>query len=308
MIQAYRYNGKPISVPGAYVGAPIDAYHEGTLCAGPSISSTGLREVLASPMHYWDRSPWNPDREEDDGKEKSEYIFGRAAHTWTFERDHFEDRFMVLPEDAPKRPSKSQRKAKSPSADTVRAIEYWDDIEAEARHLLTADDMDRITKMERVLARDEYARMAFAGDGLAEVTLVYKDEATGVWVLSRPDWIANQIADFKTAASADAEAWSRKAYQLGYVMQAALMRKALAQATGEHRQAVFHCIQEKERPFAVQVARWPDDQLQYGEVMLQNALTRLARCRDENKWPAYGAEPFDVQPPYHVRKLIELQA
>ena len=37
------YDGQPITTPGIYSGVSMDRYHGPDLCAGPSISSSGLR-------------------------------------------------------------------------------------------------------------------------------------------------------------------------------------------------------------------------------------------------------------------------
>jgi len=307
-VKAFRYTGKPISKNGAYVDASIDEYHAGTLCDGLSISASGLSVVIDSPAHFWDTCAWNVEAEPEDG-EKEEYVFGRAAHTYAFERDQFNKRFVVIPKDAPKKPTSAQIKAKKPSDETIKQIEWWDEFKAQinGRHLIKPDEFYDIEKMSKVLANDEWARAAFGEEGAAELTLAYKDEVTGIWVLSRPDWLSRRIVDYKTAACAQPELWSRRSFDR-YVIQAAISSIALLKATGERRDEVFHVIQEKKRPYVVQVARWTPEHLQFGAVKVRNALDRLARCRDSGVWPAYRGEPFDVIPPYEVRKLLELQA
>jgi hypothetical protein len=67
-------------------------------------------------------------------------------------------------------------------------------------------------------------------------------------------------------------------------------------------------VQEKDAPYVVQAARLTGDQISFGQTRVRNALDRLARCMETGQWPAYSGPAFEIEPPYYVKKLMELAA
>ena len=87
-----------ITTPGIY-DLPIEVYHS-DVTDGPSISSSGLRMIEdKSPLHYWDTSPLNPDREPQ--QDKPYFSLGRAVHTLILGEDGFATNYAVRPEEFP---------------------------------------------------------------------------------------------------------------------------------------------------------------------------------------------------------------
>jgi hypothetical protein len=63
---AIVWKGQQIGTAGMYRDVPLEKYHGAGICAGPSVSSTGLRKIVnQSPAHYFDGSPYNPKPETD---------------------------------------------------------------------------------------------------------------------------------------------------------------------------------------------------------------------------------------------------
>jgi exodeoxyribonuclease VIII len=317
-MKAFQYKGEVIRKSGAYVGVPISTYHSGLLCEGISISSTGLRQVRRSPAHFWAPHPLNPNRIEIDDKENRDLIFGSAAHCTAFEPELFNAQFMVLPPDAPRRPSDRQRKAVKKSQSTVEAIEFWDAANACGKELLTSLDMEDIKAMADALGANPLARRLFSG-GVPEMTFAVKvgkqedrtwakiDESQdGIWLLARPDYTplaeTRRLLDYKTAACAEPEKWSKKAFELGYDIQAELAMWVFEMATGEKRPGMAHIVQEKEPPFVIQHGDWDPQDLSDAKGEIFTALDRLDHALKTGEWMPYTGHAFNITKPRYLRK------
>ena len=84
-----------IDQPGVYQVPEAD-YHRKEICAGPSISSSGLRAIANCPAKYWWNSPLNPNRPEQ--SEARHFTFGRAAHDLVLDGVGWPSRYHILPE------------------------------------------------------------------------------------------------------------------------------------------------------------------------------------------------------------------
>src|SRR6266446_951472 len=103
MMEDIKWDGKPINKAGLYVGVPMEVYHSQAICAGPSVSSTGLRRVLeenqGSPAHFWCEWSGNPDYIE--AEETDALVIGRAAHLLMLGGPFFKSEFIVRPDELP---------------------------------------------------------------------------------------------------------------------------------------------------------------------------------------------------------------
>lgn len=289
-MKAFRFTGK-IAVPGAYVGVPMATYHDGP-CDGFSVSSSSIRRFMRSPEHYWATSPFNPERAE--RPDTAAMAIGRAAHCLAFELDAFGRHFAVRPEEW-----KDYR--------TKEAQLWKETVIADGKTPLTPEDMTTVQAMvERLRAEPE--AVALFRHGLPELTLAAKDEATGIWLLSRPDYIpaspARGPVDYKTTNDAAPEKWSRSAFDFGYHIQAALMIETIKAITGVEREFVWMVVQETSAPYSVVTMRWEPEQIAYGRRRLRDALDRMARCIERQEWPGYPS-PSSVVTPFYIRKDIE---
>src|SRR5262245_29611980 len=96
--EGVQWDGKPITKPGIYYGMGIEDYHRHDICAGISISSSGLRKILiASPAHYWATSPINPERIEEDENENRAFVIGRAMHHLALGEQTYALKFRTAP-------------------------------------------------------------------------------------------------------------------------------------------------------------------------------------------------------------------
>lgn len=266
-MKAFKYDGKPITKDGIYVDVPMDDYHSGHLCAGRSVSSTALKRAArpkGSLKHYFAKSPYNPERVIEPRTEALD--FGQAAHCRAFEPEKFDGQYLVSP---------------YPDFKTKEAQQWKAGHIAEGRVVLTAGQFMTVARMAVALKAEPMAVSLFA-DGLPELTYVAKDEATGIYMLTRPDFqpasLARGPTDYKTAVSAEPEKWSRQAFDLGYHVQVGLALHVMELVEGEKRPTFWMIPQEKEEPYAVGVMRWEPDQIAYGQRIMRRSLDNLGRA------------------------------
>lgn len=269
--------GEKIFQPGCYEGVPIERYHAGDLCAGPSISSSGLRTLFKeSPAHYWCTSPLNPDRIDDE--ENAALVLGRAAHHLLLGEDAFSTSFICRPD-------------KWDSWRKDEAKEWKADQEEEGRTVLIPAQLEQIRGMARQLAAHPLVKAGIL-NGEIERSLVWKDKDTGVWLKARPDAIPNDSGDFadlKTCVSVKTEALERTVASFGYHQQGALINAGAHAVLGAKSSSFSLVFVEKDPPHCVRVVTLKDDDLARGERQNQIALKIFARCLKNNEWPGPGS-------------------
>ncbi len=255
-----------IERPGVY-DVPMDKYH-GDCCVGHSVSGTDLWTIANKSLaHYWDQSFLNPEREK---KTSKALEFGKAAHYLQLGETEFAKHFVVKPWDAF-------------SDDTKRA--WRDEHEAAGFSIITKDDLAKVQAMARVLAKDEMAAYAFR-DGRPEMSIVWQDADTGIWLKTRPDWLPNTshlVPNFKTAANGDPDDWDPCGF--GYHLKEALRIDGF-KAVGRPCVPYF-ILQETSRPFVCSTVYLPPRDLETGRMLYRKALRDLAKALKDKHFPGY---------------------
>ncbi|MAN65327.1 PD-(D/E)XK nuclease-like domain-containing protein [uncultured Hyphomonas sp.] len=280
-------DGEKVTRPGIYF-IPIQRYHhDADLFDGLSISNTGLRKIEACPEKFWDSSPMNPEHEAE--PETSDMRFGRMAHVLCVEKRWPSD-IVISPYD---------------DFRTKEAKEWKAAQEADGFTVFKEKDVEDIKGMAARLEQEPLMDLALAG-GIVEASLIWKDEATGIWIKSRPDMIPNDniLADYKTTTSGDKDEIERSIWKYGYHGQMALMAEGMAKVLGHEMESFSFVFQEKKRPYPVTVAAVTDESIHWGARQNRFALDRLARCLEANDWPSYSEGPVTVGlPPYALKRL-----
>lgn len=276
------WDGKPISAPGIYRKVPMSAYH-GQLTVGPSISSSGLRLIEnKSPLHYWDTSYLNPDREEDDDNEAM--ILGRAVHTLLLSEDGFRNDYVVRPE----KYEDDGGKWKPWSSNANVCKEWLADRKRDGKTVLLPQQVIDINGMADRLSKSPEALGLLRGR--IERSIVARDQATGVWVKARPDSIPADaiIGDLKTCSDASQVAIQRSMMNLGYLQQMALAITCL-EAVGHStvKEAVLLFVETK-RPYAFNIKPLDNGDIFTAMRINRRALNTFAECLAANDWPTYA--------------------
>lgn len=268
---------------------PIENYI-GDCCAGPSISSSGLRKLLLEcPARYWATSPLNPNRFPE--KQSEALDIGRAAHALALGEPEFAKYFIVSPYDDFR--SKEAR--------------AWRD--EQTRTVIKADDFAEIQMIAAVQRKSVQCMRAFE-EGSAERSLIWQDEATGIYCKTRPDWTPHDptkrfLAEYKTARTIDPAIFSSEAFKLGYHMQAAMELDGVKAVMGVEPLGICHVVQEKDPPYLCELRMFTPEQIDDGRTMYRLALGLLADCLRENYWPGYTNEPTYFETPYRHAMMME---
>lgn len=278
-----------ITISGVY-DIDIERYHhDPKLCDGPSISSSGLKAVADCSAKYWAFSPYNPHRFVKPDTEV--FALGRAAHALVLGEPDFAKYFIV-----------------SPYADfRTKAAQEWRD----AQTLTVLKESEFVTVQEMAAAQLASHQCANAfKNGKPEQSLIWKDEETGIWIKSRPDWLPNDptsnfIVDYKSAASIAEEPWAYAMHDYGYHWQSALQIDGVKAVTGKAPLGVAHVVQEKAVPYLCELRMVSPEQIEDGRFLYRRALRKFAQCLKAGRWPGYTVEPQFVQTPFKFTKMME---
>jgi hypothetical protein len=311
-------DGDIVSQAGAF-RVSMDHYHSQNICPGPSISSSGLRKiVMESEWHFWMSWTGNPNRYPD--KEPGDgLVLGKAAHCLLLGDEVFDDLFIYVPKDAPRRPTATQiaafeRDGKWSDA-AAPGASFWAEFDKKAagRLLLTDEQVQKIGYMAENLRRNPLATEMLTG-GMTEVSMVWQDPITGVWLKSRPDVIPDNGADF-----ADLKTFAPQKHDIARAAQSAItdhayhMQMALATMGAEAvlGTTATDCVLvmcQTTAPYTVTPVRLDEESLYLGRVMIRHGIDRFARCLETGVWPMPVEDVLTYTiPPSISGRLYEMQ-
>lgn len=283
-----------ITKPGFY-RMPL-AQHHNQPCDGVSVTSSVLRTLeVGTPADVWAFSLLNPDRSE--APERKALKMGTAMHSWVEGgEDAVRRDFIILPEDAPSRPSDRLRRAASPSAETLKRINFWTKVEARqaatGRPVITTADLEDIKARGRALDRDETAKAVIGGE--PEITMAWIDDETGLWVLSRLDNMTfdGLLSDFKLVSARGNPfrpgLCHRRISDHCYYMQMALGAESMWRLTGEWPTDCALVFQMEAVPYHCHTVVIGDEELALGVSLNHRALRVFRECLDSGRWPGPG--------------------
>ncbi len=285
---------------GLVLNMPFDEY-----LAIDALSASGLKHFARSPWHLKNRVKVEQTRP---------MLRGSLAHCAQLEPDAMAARYIVTPENAPRRPTAAQWNAKKPGPDSVAAMDWWRDFTArcEGRQIVTHDEYSITQAQLRAVQAEPYLAALFSR-GYGESSIFWVDKASGVYCKARPDWIqpldggSVRMAELKTTIDESPEGFSRTMARLGYHRARAHYISGFEQATGQKvAEYVFAAVTSA--PPVLAVPYWLDEETvtqaadEYAEHM-----DRFAWCLREDKWPAYGDGPQLISLPAWAKRSSELE-
>lgn len=237
--------------PGIYFGMSEAEY-----LADPSLSNSGIKNLLVSPLTYWVNSPLNPEREPEETDATST---GKAFHKRILEgAEAFHATYAQAldPADYPKalksgdqlrsyckelvlKPSGTLAEMSARIREVDAVVQLWTEIEAE--YLQTHAGKEFLPK--RVISQIELAASTveanpataalFTG-GFPEVSIFWVDQATGVRMKARLDYLTLEvIPDLKTFSNSQGKplglAVTTAMASYGYGVQAVVYLDAISQ-------------------------------------------------------------------------------
>lgn len=267
---------------GLVENMPFDDY-----LAVDALSSTALKQLARSPWHYRNRVDIEP---------TPAMLSGTLAHCAVLEPEAMDKRYAVLPEGAPRRPTKAQWSAKNPSPESLASMRWWSDFTEQTNGRELVQFNDYALCQSQLTAITEHPDLAnLLREGRGEVSLFWIDKATGIYCKARPDWMPNpdgkriKPVDIKTCADESPSGFGRAAARLRYDLQAAHYTAGIEAVTKLHVDAfVFAAVSSKPPVLAVPYVL-TDEIRDQGKDDRRELMDRLAWCRRENEWPAYGS-------------------
>lgn len=290
-----KWDGNTVSTPGIVSGLGMDFYHS-DCCAGPSISSSGLRTIENSSLaHYWATSYLNPKRIE--VGEKAHFSIGKAAAHLIGGEAEFYSKFAVRPDEF--------------DSWRTKAAQEWRDAKLGAGlTVITPDDIETIRGMADTLAAHPTIRAGIL-QGLVEHSIFWQDAETGVWLKARPDVIpvdANMLVDLKTCASAHPQTVRRAIADYGYHMQLGLAHEGMMATTGREMTDHVLVFVEKSAPYCVNIKPIPTEDIELGRRQLRRAIRKFANALETNEWPGYEDDEVPAHLPEFYRRNLLLEA
>jgi len=268
--------------------------------AHPAMSNSRLKRFIDCP-----RTMDEPFEETD------AMAWGTLVHTLLLEPDQLPARYVVKPDDAPKKPDARQRNAKKPSQETLDAIAWWDNFNATVagRRVISADDQVNLQALEERIQADPIAGPLLAELGMVEQSFFWQDAVTEIELRCRPDaWRPDNIMlDIKTCVNCDPYEFGKAALGMGYDRQAAMYSDGVEAVTGKRPDAfIFIAIEGKERgKFYIQCHSVEADVMEQGRKRYRTALADYKvmvaeRGHDATAYPyAVSASIKPLRVPYH---------
>lgn len=271
-----------------------------------AFSASDMRLMARSPWHYRNAIEREPTRP---------MLNGALVHCAQLEPDALASRYVVVPEDAPRRPTAAQWNAKKPSPASVEAMAWWREFEAQAaaRVIVPAEDFAVTKQQLAAIQAEPYLRDLFAAGGDAEASVFWIDPATGVYCKARPDflhWVDAKrvrIVEIKSTADESPDGFSRALTSLGYHRARAHYIDGVQIATGaEVVEYVFAVVSSA--PPVLAVPYWLDEEdAQQGVDECAELRERFAWCFRNDQWPAYGTGPQVVGLKKWAKRSNELE-
>lgn len=307
-----------VTEPGAY-RMSMDLYHSQEVCPGPSVSSTNIRKAALESAHaFWKTFKGNPDRYPD--KEPSDaLVLGRAAHSLILGDEVFDEHFCFVPKDAPSRPTATQIKAFerdgkwSPAA--AEGAAWWSefDAKAEGRLELKEEQVAKIMRMAENLRACPDAVEVLTSD-LTEISMIWQDEITGLWVKSRPDCIPSNGFDFgdlKTFTPKNSDlllSAMRAITDHGYALQMALAIEGAEHVFGTTAQRCALVFCQTSEPYEVIPIELDEDSIYWARCLIRQGLDRIAHGLKTNEWPMRSPQITSYSfPPSMAGRFADMQ-
>lgn len=284
---------------GLVLDMPFEAYH-----AVDAVSASGLRLFARSPWHYRNRVDIKPTRP---------MLRGSLAHCALLEPTALEDRYIVAPESAPRRPTAAQWAAKKSNESSEAAKEWWRDFEhrAGSREVIGADEFALCqAQLKAIVAEPELAELFRAGVG--EASIFWIDPTTGLYCKARLDWLQvrgkkARIGELKSTADESPSGFGRTAARMKYELQRAHYVEAVKHGAGLKVEDFTFAVVTSAPPVLAVPYELTDELIEQADDERMDHLRRLAWCQSENQWPAYGAGKQLLDYPAYAKRSAEVE-
>lgn len=284
---------------GVYHDMPFEDYH-----AVDAVSASGLRIFARSPWHYRNRVSITPTRP---------MLRGSLAHCALLEPEAVGSRYIVAPENAPRKPTSAQWAAANPNEGSRAAMDWWREFQerASGRDIIRAEEFAICQQqLLAIVAVPELA--ALLADGKGEVSIFWTDPDTRLYCKARLDWLQvagkkGCILELKSTVNESPSGFGRTSARMKYELQRAHYIDAIKlgaelQFGGFTFAAVTSAAPVLAVPYDLteEMASQADDER-------AEHLQRLAWCIKEDQWPAYGCGVQPLDYPAYAKRSGEVE-
>lgn len=198
---------------------------------------------------------------------------------------------------------------------TTEGKRMWASFEAANfnKEIATAREMEVCLGLQSSVANHPTARQILYGDGMSELTIVWKDEELGTLCKGRIDRIGKLntqpvVLDVKTvSAVASLRNWQRSITDHSYCEQAAMYLGGLQtlMPLQEGTRSFLWLVCEVDPPYLVRLFDADYDAIQYGDQQFRAHLEQYAKCMATGDWPGYPDGIETVGLPAWIQKTFD---
>jgi len=238
-------------------------YHDGA-----GVSSSNLKEILRSPMHYKQKVY----------KETDAFLMGKAIHASVLTPKVYDAHAAVMPT--------FNRRTKDGKAQAL----LWEE-ERTPDDIIIKSAKDAVT----IKAVQESVLGSFGhlfSNGRPEISGYFHSQEFDSLLKIRPDYLNEHegcVVDLKTCQSADIRNAIASVRRYKYMLSAAYYLD-IAQALGADVIDFVWVFAEKDPPYACAAYKASEMTLLTGREMYREALERYQQCTEADEWPAYSTE------------------
>lgn len=237
--------------------------------------------ISKSSLEYFKKSPLHFKYAEEHPKEDTpSLLFGRAAHKYILEKEHFFDEFAIAP--------KIDRRTTQGRLDWM---DFTDNLNG--RDVITEEQFETIKEMDAAIDAYPLARQLLTG--VHESSYFWIDAPTGEICKCRPDCLTEYegkpyISDYKTADSCADGCFERNVKRFSYRLQAGQYTEGLFNCELEEYGFVF-VAQEKKAPYAVRIYFCDPEFIREGGDEFRTLMGIYHECKTTGRYWGYEG-PF----------------
>jgi exodeoxyribonuclease VIII len=258
--------------------------------AHPALGSTSIKTMATgTPRSYWAKHV-DPNREPFAPTDAMRQ--GSLVDCLITCPEEFQQKYVVIPDDAPKKPTSTQLSAKKPSEATIEAIQFWDNFNNSVgeRDVISQEWFYTALDIRTVLETDATIGPVLAMQRQSQVPYFWIDEVHGIECKYKPDLEPEDgsLFDLKKGATAKPSLFERQAYSLGYDIQL------------NHYSKGFNLLHKKPPTrcgFIAYEWKWPHDcalilvdkdYLELGHKRRSLAIDKILKCDESGLYPSHG--------------------
>lgn len=252
-------------------------------------SKTRLSMLLERPSTYF-KHYLAPEEDREPMTESKSLRTGNAVHVKVFEPELFFEQYIV-----------SLYKTRTGKGFQEIVRENPDKI------VLSKTEYDQVCRMSDALLSNPCARAYLDLRGEPEKSFYFK--RNGIWLKTRPDYMTSDSTfclDLKTTKSVGRRDFQKDSDKYKYPLSGAMMLSGVEAVRGIRPEAVVILAVENSghKNPDVAVYYFTPDAIEYGELLLDEAIDTLKHCQKNNYWPAVSdkAEPLGISS-YHMKIL-----